>query len=154
MTDAPEAPDARLLGATQVREVAARLGVRPTKQWGQNFVVDGNTVRRIVRASGVGPQDVVVEVEVGVSNLNHDVGSGSTVKRIVARSTAKFIPAAALTKDDIGSGITVERIRSGTAANHVVAFATVDRVVAVLSVQDVVAGIPVDDIAGSGTTTQ
>ena len=38
----------------QIREIAARLGVRPTKQWGQNFVVDANTVRRIVRLAGVG----------------------------------------------------------------------------------------------------
>ena len=34
------------------------LGLRPTKQWGQNFVVDANTVRRIVRLAGVGPDDV------------------------------------------------------------------------------------------------
>ena len=51
MTDAP---DAALLGAAEIRELAAGLGIRPTKQWGQNFVVDGNTVRRIVRVSGVG----------------------------------------------------------------------------------------------------
>ena len=34
-----------------VNDLAARLGLRPTKQWGQNFVVDANTVRRIVRLS-------------------------------------------------------------------------------------------------------
>ena len=49
MNDSPE-----LLGAARVRELAARLGLRPTKQWGQNFVVDANTVRRIVRLAGVG----------------------------------------------------------------------------------------------------
>ena len=32
----------------------SRLGMRPTKQWGQNFVVDANTVRRIVRSPGWG----------------------------------------------------------------------------------------------------
>ena len=37
------------LGAAQIREIAADLGLRPTKQWGQNFVVDANTVKRIVR---------------------------------------------------------------------------------------------------------
>jgi 16S rRNA (adenine1518-N6/adenine1519-N6)-dimethyltransferase len=58
-----------LLGASQVRELAARLGIRPTKQWGQNFVVDANTVRRIVRLSGVGPDDVVVEVGPGLGSL-------------------------------------------------------------------------------------
>ena len=58
-----------LLGAGQVREIAGRLGVRPTKQWGQNFVVDANTVRRIVRLAGVGAQDTVVEVGPGLGSL-------------------------------------------------------------------------------------
>ena len=59
----------QLLGATQIRELAARLGVRPTKTLGQNFVVDANTVRRIVRASGVGADDVVLEVGPGLGSL-------------------------------------------------------------------------------------
>ncbi len=58
-----------LLGAAKVRELAERLGVRPTKQWGQNFVVDANTVRRIVRAGGVGAADHVVEVGPGLGSL-------------------------------------------------------------------------------------
>jgi 16S rRNA (adenine1518-N6/adenine1519-N6)-dimethyltransferase len=58
-----------LLGAARVRELAARLGLRPTKQWGQNFVVDANTVRRIVRLAEVGPDDVVVEVGPGLGSL-------------------------------------------------------------------------------------
>jgi 16S rRNA (adenine1518-N6/adenine1519-N6)-dimethyltransferase len=57
------------LGAAQVRELAAALGLRPTKAWGQNFVVDANTVKRIVRLSGVGPQDCVVEVGPGLGSL-------------------------------------------------------------------------------------
>jgi len=63
--DAP----AGLLGAGQVREMAARLGVRPTKHWGQNFVIDANTVRRIVRLADVGPEDVVVEIGPGLGSL-------------------------------------------------------------------------------------
>lgn len=58
-----------LLAASQVRELASRLGIRPTKHWGQNFVVDANTVRRIVRLSGVGPRDCVVEVGPGLGSL-------------------------------------------------------------------------------------
>jgi 16S rRNA (adenine1518-N6/adenine1519-N6)-dimethyltransferase len=61
-------PDA-LLGPADVRELAAALGVRPTKQRGQNFVIDANTVRRIVRTSGVRPQDAVVEVGPGLGSL-------------------------------------------------------------------------------------
>jgi 16S rRNA (adenine1518-N6/adenine1519-N6)-dimethyltransferase len=57
------------LGAAQIREIAAGLGMRPTKQWGQNFVVDANTVKRIVRIAGVGPDDSVVEVGPGLGSL-------------------------------------------------------------------------------------
>ena len=59
----------RLLGPTDVRRIAAELDLRPTKQRGQNFVIDANTVRRIVRESGVGPDDVVVEVGPGLGSL-------------------------------------------------------------------------------------
>ena len=58
-----------MLGPAQVRELAERLGLRPTKQRGQNFVIDANTVRRIVRLSGVGPADTVVEVGPGFGSL-------------------------------------------------------------------------------------
>ena len=59
----------RLLGPAQVRALAATVDLRPTKQRGQNFVIDANTVRRIVRESGVGPDDVVVEVGPGLGSL-------------------------------------------------------------------------------------
>jgi 16S rRNA (adenine1518-N6/adenine1519-N6)-dimethyltransferase len=58
-----------LLGPAEVRELAARLGVRPTKALGQNFVHDPNTVRRIVRAADLDPTDVVVEVGPGLGSL-------------------------------------------------------------------------------------
>jgi 16S rRNA (adenine1518-N6/adenine1519-N6)-dimethyltransferase len=45
------------------------LDLRPTKRWGQNFVVDPNTVRRIVRAADLEPSDVVVEVGPGLGSL-------------------------------------------------------------------------------------
>ena len=59
----------RLLGAADVRRLAAQLDLRPTKQKGQNFVIDGNTVRRIVRESGITDADVVVEVGPGLGSL-------------------------------------------------------------------------------------
>ncbi|WP_370248064.1 16S rRNA (adenine(1518)-N(6)/adenine(1519)-N(6))-dimethyltransferase RsmA [Nocardioides sp.] len=59
----------RLLGAADVRRLAAELDLRPTKQRGQNFVIDANTVRRIVRESGIGPDDVVLEVGPGLGSL-------------------------------------------------------------------------------------
>jgi 16S rRNA (adenine1518-N6/adenine1519-N6)-dimethyltransferase len=62
-------PPVRLLGPAEVRALAAEIDVRPTKQRGQNFVIDANTVRRIVRESGVGAEDVVVEVGPGLGSL-------------------------------------------------------------------------------------
>jgi 16S rRNA (adenine1518-N6/adenine1519-N6)-dimethyltransferase len=58
-----------LLGPADIRALAARLGVRPTKTLGQNFVHDPNTVRRIVRAAELAPADVVLEVGPGLGSL-------------------------------------------------------------------------------------
>lgn len=58
-----------LLDPRTVRELAAELDLRPTKQRGQNFVHDANTVRRIVAAAGVGPDDVVLEIGPGLGSL-------------------------------------------------------------------------------------
>jgi 16S rRNA (adenine1518-N6/adenine1519-N6)-dimethyltransferase len=58
-----------LLGPAQIRALAARLGVTPTKTLGQNFVHDANTVRRIVAAAALDPTDVVVEVGPGLGSL-------------------------------------------------------------------------------------
>lgn len=66
-TDSPA--EGALLGPAEIRALAERLEVRPTKQWGQNFVVDPNTVRKIVRVAGVGPEDNVVEVGPGLGSL-------------------------------------------------------------------------------------
>ncbi|WP_256838439.1 16S rRNA (adenine(1518)-N(6)/adenine(1519)-N(6))-dimethyltransferase RsmA [Ornithinimicrobium faecis] len=75
-------PEGQLLGPAQIRELAGRLGVRPTKNWGQNFVIDANTVRKIVRQAGVGPDDVVVEVGPGLGSLT--LALLHTVDRVVA----------------------------------------------------------------------
>ncbi|MEV0606867.1 16S rRNA (adenine(1518)-N(6)/adenine(1519)-N(6))-dimethyltransferase RsmA [Polymorphospora rubra] len=58
-----------LLGPVEIRELAARLGVTPTKKLGQNFVHDPNTVRRIAAAADLDPDDVVVEVGPGLGSL-------------------------------------------------------------------------------------
>jgi len=59
----------RLLGPADVRGLAASLDLRPTKQRGQNFVIDANTVRRIVRESAITDADVVLEVGPGLGSL-------------------------------------------------------------------------------------
>jgi 16S rRNA (adenine1518-N6/adenine1519-N6)-dimethyltransferase len=65
-----------------VRRIAADIGFRPSKQRGQNFVVDANTVRRIVRTSGVGVDDVVVEVGPGLGSLT--LGLLDVARHVVA----------------------------------------------------------------------
>jgi 16S rRNA (adenine1518-N6/adenine1519-N6)-dimethyltransferase len=72
----------RFLGPAEVRLLAEHLGLRPTKQRGQNFVIDPNTVRRIVRASGVDADDVVLEVGPGLGSLT--LALLDTVARVVA----------------------------------------------------------------------
>jgi len=58
-----------LLGPAEVRILADRLNLRPTKKLGQNFVIDAGTVRRIVRVADLSPHDVVVEVGPGLGSL-------------------------------------------------------------------------------------
>jgi 16S rRNA (adenine1518-N6/adenine1519-N6)-dimethyltransferase len=58
-----------LLGPAEIRELAARLGVSPTKKLGQNFLHDPNTIRRIVAAAGLRPDDVALEVGPGLGSL-------------------------------------------------------------------------------------
>jgi 16S rRNA (adenine1518-N6/adenine1519-N6)-dimethyltransferase len=58
-----------LLGAGRIREIAAELDLRPTKKWGQNFVIDPNTVRRIAELARLTSDDVVLEVGPGVGSL-------------------------------------------------------------------------------------
>ncbi|MGW8563102.1 16S rRNA (adenine(1518)-N(6)/adenine(1519)-N(6))-dimethyltransferase RsmA [Streptomyces albidoflavus] len=71
-----------LLGPSDIRELANALGVRPTKQRGQNFVIDANTVRRIIRTADVRPDDVVVEVGPGLGSLT--LGLLETAQHVTA----------------------------------------------------------------------
>ncbi|WP_132208375.1 16S rRNA (adenine(1518)-N(6)/adenine(1519)-N(6))-dimethyltransferase RsmA [Kribbella steppae] len=69
-SDSSTSAGPRLLGPADVRSLAASLGVRPTKQRGQNFVIDPNTVRRIVRAASLADAgETVLEVGPGLGSL-------------------------------------------------------------------------------------
>lgn len=66
----PVAPAAGpLLGPAEIRALAERAGIRPTKTLGQNFVLDGGTVRKIVRQADVLRGERVVEVGPGLGSL-------------------------------------------------------------------------------------
>lgn len=58
-----------LLGPAEIRDLADLLGIQPTKKLGQNFVIDANTVRRIVKAAGIVSGQSVVEVGPGLGSL-------------------------------------------------------------------------------------
>ena len=59
----------RLLGAGDIRGIAGRLYVRPTKKLGQNFVVEPGTVRKIAALAGPRGGDVILEVGPGLGSL-------------------------------------------------------------------------------------
>jgi 16S rRNA (adenine1518-N6/adenine1519-N6)-dimethyltransferase len=71
-----------LLDPTAVRELASQLGLRPTKQRGQNFVTDANTVRRIVAAAQLTEDDIVLEVGPGLGSLT--LGLLQAARQVIA----------------------------------------------------------------------
>lgn len=95
----------RLLGAADIRRIAADAGISPTKKFGQNFVIDPGTVRRIVREAGVQPTDHVLEVGPGLGSLTLailETGARMTAVEIdppvaerLPRTVAEFMPDAA-----------------------------------------------------------
>jgi len=58
-----------LLGASEIRELANKLDLKPTKKLGQNFVVDANTCRKIVKLAEVGNKDIALEIGPGLGSL-------------------------------------------------------------------------------------
>jgi len=85
---------ARLLGPAEVRQLAARLGVRPAKRLGQNFVIDAGTIRRIVALADLREDDVVLEVGPGLGSLTLGLVevAGTVVAVEVDRALAAELP--------------------------------------------------------------
>ena len=83
MTASESPPPFRaLLGAGDIRRLAEELAIRPTKSLGQNFVIDGNTIRRIVATARLDPAEVVLEVGPGLGSLT--LGLLDAAQRVVA----------------------------------------------------------------------
>ena len=80
-----------LLGPAEIRDLAEMLGIQPTKKLGQNFVIDGNTVRRIVKTAGITTGTVVVEVGPGLGSLT--LGLLETGAEVVAVEIDKRLAA-------------------------------------------------------------
>ena len=62
-------PSSPTLGASEIREIAKQLDLHPAKSLGQNFVIDGNTCRKIVRLANINTTDVVLEIGPGLGSL-------------------------------------------------------------------------------------
>ena len=71
-----------LLGAGEIRSLAAELDFRPTKKLGQNFVIDPNTIRKIVAAANLSTTDKVVEIGPGLGSLT--LGLLEKVEQLIA----------------------------------------------------------------------
>lgn len=82
MTEPTAAAPAPLFGASDIRRLAEEIGIRPTKTLGQNFVIDGNTIRRIVSVANIGPAETVLEVGPGLGSLT--LGLLDAAKAVVA----------------------------------------------------------------------
>jgi 16S rRNA (adenine1518-N6/adenine1519-N6)-dimethyltransferase len=88
-------PKVRMLTPGDTRELAGRLGVRPSKRLGQNFVVEPGTVRRIAALAGLQPDDVVLEVGPGLGSLTlalFEAGAGQLVAIEIDRALAAELP--------------------------------------------------------------
>ncbi|WP_372338083.1 rRNA adenine dimethyltransferase family protein [Microbacterium sp. MPKO10] len=133
-----------LLGPAEIRDLAQLLGVQPTKKLGQNFVVDANTVRKIVASAHVKTGDRVIEVGPGLGSLTlgllevgADVLAIEIDKRLaeqLPRTVAEMAPGVALgdgapdsvsgdvtavASDPVSDGVPTEasRLVSGAAAD-------------------------------------
>jgi 16S rRNA (adenine1518-N6/adenine1519-N6)-dimethyltransferase len=97
------------LGPRETRELLRRHGLSPRQSRGQNFVVDPNTVRRIARLAGVGPDDHVVEIGAGLGALTRallDTGARVTAIEVdegLAGVLAEVVPDATVVVADARS---------------------------------------------------
>ena len=99
-----------LLGPAEIRDLAEQLDLQPTKKLGQNFVVDGNTVRKIVRTARVEPGDEVLEVGPGLGSLTLgllDAGARVTAVEIDPRLATQLPATVALLAPDTAERLTV-----------------------------------------------
>lgn len=103
-------PRAELLGAADIRALARRIGLRPTKALGQNFVHDANTIRRIARIADLAAGEVVLEVGPGLGSLTLgllDVGARVVAVEVDPRLAAALPDTVQARAPGLASGLTV-----------------------------------------------
>lgn len=113
----------RLLGAGDIRGIAGRLGVRPTKRLGQNFVVEQGTVRRIAALAAPRDGDVVLEVGPGLGSLTLallEASAGSDARLVAVEIDAALAAELPRTVADRAPGVAGQLLVVQADALHVV----------------------------------
>ena len=115
-------PSVRLLSPADIRELAGRLGVRPSKRLGHNFVVEQGTVRQIAALAAPGPDDVVLEVGPGLGSLTLallEAGAGRVltveIDRVLADELPRTLAERAPARADRVTVINADALRVGPA---------------------------------------
>jgi 16S rRNA (adenine1518-N6/adenine1519-N6)-dimethyltransferase len=114
-----------LLGARRLRELCERHGIRPQKSLGQNFVIDPNTIRKVVQVAGLVPTDVVLEIGAGAGSLT--LALAEIAQRVVAvEIDARLVPLleeslAGLDNVEVRNDDAADLLITGTGANKLVA---------------------------------
>ena len=98
-----------LLGAAEIRELAALLDLKPSKSLGQNFVIDANVCRKIVRVADVQSDDVALEIGPGLGSLTLALleEASSVVAIEIDQRLADQLPITAAKHSDHPSHLTV-----------------------------------------------
>ena len=98
-----------LLGAAEIRELAEKLDLRPSKGLGQNFVHDGNTCRKIVRSADVNDNDVALEIGPGLGSLTLELltSAQSVIAVEIDSRLAEQLPITAAAHDCDTSKLTI-----------------------------------------------
>lgn len=99
----------QLLTTTEIRELASKLDLKPTKKLGQNFVTDQNTVEKIVRTSKVNKDSIVLEVGPGLGSLTLALlATGAKVFAVeIDQRLAELLPITAKAKGFSGDQLEV-----------------------------------------------
>lgn len=98
-----------LLGASEIRALAALLDLKPSKSLGQNFVIDANVCRKIVRVADVKSDDVALEIGPGLGSLTLALleEASSVVAIEIDQRLADQLPITAAQHSDRASELTV-----------------------------------------------
>lgn len=72
----------KLYSPSEIKEIRNRFGFRNSKSLGQNFLTDKNIIDRIIEGSGIGPEDLVIEIGPGIGVITREAAKAA--KKVIA----------------------------------------------------------------------